>query len=69
MDLSLFHLVDGLLYAFPKRMSTLAARYPKVMALHARVAALAELQPYFESGRRLPFGAGIFRRYRELDAL
>ena len=68
VDLSLFHLVDGLLYAFPKRMATLAVRYPNVMALHARVAALAELQPYFDSGRRLPFGEGIFRQYRELDA-
>ncbi|MGY6271971.1 glutathione S-transferase [Achromobacter denitrificans] len=68
VDLSLYHLVDGLLYAFPKRMATLAARYPNVMALHARVAGLAELQPYFKSGRRLPFGEGIFRRYRELDA-
>ncbi|MDF3847417.1 glutathione S-transferase [Achromobacter denitrificans] len=68
VDLSLFHLVDGLLYAFPKRMATLAATYPNVMALHARVAGLAELQPYFGSGRRLPFGEGIFRRYRELDA-
>ena len=67
-DLSLFQLVDGLLYAFPKRMATLAASYPKVMALHARVAALPELQPYFQSGRRLPYGDGIFRRYRELDA-
>lgn len=68
VDLSLFHLVDGLLYAFPKRMATLAATYPNVMAPHARVAGLAELQPYFGSGRRLPFGEGIFRRYRELDA-
>jgi glutathione S-transferase len=68
MDLSLFHLVDGLLYAFPKRMATLAVHYPNVMALHARVAALEALQAYFGSGRRLPFGEGIFRRYRELDA-
>ncbi len=66
-DLSLYHLVDGLLYAFPKRMGTVAARFPNVMALHRRVAALPELQDYFSSGRRLPFGEGIFRRYRELD--
>ncbi|CAB3736526.1 glutathione S-transferase [Achromobacter piechaudii] len=68
VDLSLFHLVDGLLYAFPKRMGTVASHYPNVMALHARVAALPELQPYFSSGRRLPFGECIFRQYRELDA-
>lgn len=68
VDLSLFHLVDGLLYAFPKRMGTVAAHYPNVMALHARVAVLPALQPYFSSGRRLPFGECIFRQYRELDA-
>ncbi|WP_144639136.1 glutathione S-transferase family protein [Bordetella genomosp. 13] len=66
-DLSLFHLVDGLLYAFPKRMVSLSSRYPKVMALHARVANLPALQDYFSSDRRLPFGDGIFRYYPELD--
>ncbi len=66
-DLSLFHLVDGLLYAFPRRMGAVAGRYPKVMALHARVATLPALQAYFSSGRRLPFGDGIFRYYPELD--
>ena len=66
-DLSLFHLVDGLLYAFPKRMMSVSAQYPKVMALHGRVANLPELRDYFASGRRLPFGDGIFRHYPELD--
>ena len=68
VDLSLFHLVDGLLYAFPKRMGTLAAHYPKIFALHERVTGLSELKAYFDSGRRLPFGEDIFRQYRELDA-
>lgn len=67
-DLSLFQLVDGLLYAFPRRMRTQAVRFPNVMALHRRVAELPALQPYFTSGRRLPFGEGIFRHYPELDA-
>ncbi|OVZ57185.1 glutathione S-transferase [Pigmentiphaga sp. NML080357] len=66
-DLSLYHLVDGLLYAFPKRMSTLARDYPQVMALHERVSNLPELQAYLTSGRRLPWGDGIFRHYQELD--
>ncbi|MFD4841247.1 glutathione S-transferase [Achromobacter sp. NPDC058515] len=68
VDLSLFHLVDGLLYAFPKRMGTVAAHFPNVFALHERVTKLPALQPYFSSGRRLPFGEDIFRQYRELDA-
>jgi len=67
-DLSLFGLVDGLLYAFPKRMATLARQYPHVFALHERVAALSELQDYLKSDRRVAYGDGIFRYYHELDA-
>ena len=48
-------------------MRTLAARYPRVMTLHARVAALPALQEYFDSARRLPYGDGLFRHYPELD--
>ncbi|WP_459618050.1 glutathione S-transferase [Bordetella sp. 2513F-2] len=66
-DLSLFHLVDGLRHAFPRRMEALAGQHPRVMALHQAVAALPALQAYFASGRRLPFGDGIFRYYPELD--
>jgi glutathione S-transferase len=68
-DLSLFHLVEGLRYAFPRRMATLAAQYPAVVALHDRVAALPELQDYLASDRRLPFNQDdVFRHYPELDA-
>ncbi len=66
-DLSLHHLVEGLIYAFPQRMARLSRKYPKLMALHERVAKLPELQDYFDSERRLPFGEGIFRHYPELD--
>jgi glutathione S-transferase len=68
VDLSLFQIVDGLLFAFPRRMATLARRHPKVWALHRRVAELPELQDYFSSGRRLPFKEGLLRHYPELDA-
>ena len=66
-DLSLYQLVAGLLFAFPRRMATLGPRYPKVMAIYQRVRALPELQDYFASSRHLPFGEGIFRHYPELD--
>jgi len=66
-DLSLYQLVNGLLFAFPRRMATLGPDYPKVMALYERVRALPELQDYFASPRHLPFGEGIFRHYPELD--
>jgi glutathione S-transferase len=67
-DLSLFQLVDGLLYSFPKRMATLAHDYPKTMGLHERVASLKDLQAYLSSDRRLSYSDGIFRYYAELDA-
>lgn len=67
-DLSLFQVVEGLLFAFPRRMASLAADYPLVWSLHRRVAELPELQAYLSSKRRLPFGEGIFRHYPELDA-
>ena len=67
-DLSLFQLVAGLRYAFPKRMEALAGDYPGVMSLYERVAALPELADYFASDRRIAFNEdGIFRHYPELD--
>lgn len=68
-DLALFQLVEGLRYAFPRRMKRLEATVPHVVALRDRVAALPELQDYFASDRRIPFNEdGIFRHYPELDA-
>lgn len=67
-DLSLFQLVEGLTYAFPKRMAALAAQIPLTLALRDRVKALPELAGYFASGRRLAFNEDcMFRNYPELD--
>jgi glutathione S-transferase len=68
-DLSLFHLVEGLTYAFPKRMAALAKDYPLTLALRDRVRALPALADYLASDRRIPFNEDdIFRHYPELDA-
>ena len=68
-DLSLFQVVEGLDYAFPRAMKRLAKRYPKVMALHDRVAARPRIKAYLASDRRIPFNEeGIFRHYAELDS-
>ena len=67
-DLSLFHLVEGLNFAFPKRMKAVAGGYRRVMRLHDAVAKLPELGDYLASDRRLAFSDGIFRHYPELDA-
>ena len=67
-DLSLFQVVAGLQYAFPKAMARIGRRHPKVMALHARVAARPRIAAYLASPRRIPFNEqGIFRHYGELD--
>jgi glutathione S-transferase len=67
-DLSLFQVVAGMRYAFPKAMARTARRYPQVMALRARVAARPRIAAYLASERRIPFNReGIFRNYAELD--
>jgi glutathione S-transferase len=67
-DLSLFQLVEGLRYAFPKAAASALAATPRVVDLHDRVAALPKVAAYLRSERRIPFNEqGIFRCYPELD--
>jgi glutathione S-transferase len=67
-DLSLFQVMEGLAYAFPRGLSRIEATLPKVMAARAAVAARPRIAAYLASERRLPFNeTGIFRRYPELD--
>jgi glutathione S-transferase len=67
-DLSLFQIVSGLRYAFPKAMAVLEEQFPLTVALHDRVAALPKIVAYLASPRRIPFNEeGIFRHYPELD--
>ncbi len=67
-DLSLFQIVAGLRYAFPRGMARLERRYPLVVALHDHIAARPRIAAYLGSDRRIPFNEeGIFRHYRELD--
>jgi glutathione S-transferase len=69
-DLSLFQMVAGLRYAFPKAMARLEKRYPRTGSLHERVAAHPRLADYLASPRRIPFNKmGIFRHYPELDQM
>jgi len=68
VDLSLFQIVAGLRYAFPKAMVREGQRCPVLVTLHDRVAALPRVAAYLASTRRLPFSVhGIFRHYPELD--
>ena len=68
VDLSVFQVIAGLRYAFPKRMKKLGRDYPGLMALHERVSGRPNIAAYLASERRIPFNEdGIFRHYAELD--
>lgn len=69
-DLVLFQVLDGISFAFPKRIATLKASgdYDNVFALKDRVAQETGIKEYLASGRRQPFSSGLFRHYEELDA-
>ena len=68
-DLSLFQVVAGLRYAFPRAMAQLGPRYPRVAALHDAIKARPRIAAYLASNRRIAFNEhGIFRHYPELDS-
>jgi glutathione S-transferase len=68
VDLSMFQMIAGLRYAFPRSMAKLESKYPRVVALHDRVAARPRIADYLSSPRRLSFNQeGIFRHYPDLD--
>jgi glutathione S-transferase len=67
-DLSLFQLVSGLRYAFPKATARALARTPAVARLAANVSRRQRVHEYLQSPRRIAFNEdGIFRAYAELD--
>ena len=67
-DLSLFEIVAGMRYAFPKLMKRQERKYPRIIALADRVADRPRITTYLGSKRRLPYDqVGIFRHYAELD--
>jgi glutathione S-transferase len=68
VDLSLFQIVEGLRYAFPKRMKRFEKKIPRVIALHDRVKKRPRIAAYLQSERRIPFSQwGIYRYFKELD--
>jgi glutathione S-transferase len=69
VDLSLFQIVEGLRYAFPKRMKRFERKIPALVALHDRVAKRPRIKAYLASKRRIPFSQwGIYRYFKELEA-
>lgn len=67
-DLSLFQLIAGLNYAFPRAMAGFAKAYPRCQGVHDGVARQPRIAAYLKSSRRIAFNTtGIFRYYKELD--
>jgi glutathione S-transferase len=68
VDLSLFQIVEGLRYGFPKRMKRFEKKIPRIIALRDRVAKRPRIAAYLASERRIPFSQwGIWRYYKPLD--
>jgi glutathione S-transferase len=68
VDLSLFQLIEGLRYAFPKAMKRIERKTPGVVSVRDRVAVRPRIEAYLNSNRRIAFNEmGIFRHYPELD--
>ncbi|VVD90094.1 glutathione S-transferase [Pandoraea eparura] len=67
-DLSLFQVIAGLDYAFPRAMSGFPKAFPRAQAVHDAVARVPRVAAYLKSPRRVPFNTtGIFRHYKALD--
>jgi glutathione S-transferase len=67
-DLSMFQIIAGLQFAFPRAMARVARKFRLTLALHRRVGERRRIAAYLASERRIPFNnEGIFRHYPELD--
>jgi glutathione S-transferase len=68
VDLSLFQVITGLRYAFPKAMSVHEPSFPTLTALHDAVEDRPHIARYLASKRRLAMNDhDLFRHYPELD--
>ena len=69
VDVSMFQIIAGLNYAFPRAMARAASGHRRLFALYSRVQERPRIAAYLASPRRIPFNQeGIFRHYPELDA-
>ncbi|TKC90284.1 glutathione S-transferase [Trinickia terrae] len=67
-DLSMFQVIDGLHYAFPRATKRFGEHYPRLAALCDAVAARPNIAAYLASERRGGHNEScIFRHYPELD--
>src|SRR5258706_9134518 len=63
-DLSLFQIIAGLQFAFPRAMARAARKFRLTLALHRRVGERPRIAAYLASEQRIPFNnEGVFRHY------
>jgi len=68
VDLSMFQVMVGLAYAFPRAMTAFERKVPELAKLRDRVKERPQIAAYLASERRIAFNEdGIFRHYPELD--
>lgn len=67
-DTTVWHVLSGLDFAFPKELEARKKDYPTLFEkFYPNVKGQNGLKEYLESDRRKPFSEGIFRHYPELD--
>jgi glutathione S-transferase len=67
-DLALWHVITGLLFAFPKELEARKKDYSLLFeTFFPSVQEHNGVKEYLASDRRLPFSQGVFRHYPELD--
>lgn len=68
-DLSIFQVLAGTSYAFPRAFRRVSRAVPRLVALANRVRERPRVAAYLASERRVRFStSGIFRHYPELDS-
>jgi glutathione S-transferase len=67
-DTTLWHVLSGLLFAFPKEMEARKGEFPTLFAsFFPNVQEQNGVKEYLASDKRQKFSMGIFRHYPELD--
>ena len=68
VDFTMFQLLEGLRFSFPRTMRRVEGNYPGLVTLHDRIAMRPRIAAYLKSPRRMPFNdKGVFRHYPELE--
>jgi glutathione S-transferase len=67
-DTTLWHVLSGLEFAFPKELEMRKNDYPTLFeTFYPSVKQTKGIKEYLSSDRRKPFSMGVFRHYPELD--